>query len=295
MGVVYRAEHALLRRPTAIKLFAGHRHPDELARFEQEVQRTSELASPHVISVYDFGRTHDGVFYYAMEYMGGRDLQALLDLDGPQPQGRVVRLLRDVAEALAEAHEAGLMHGDVKPANVLLAPHGRRGELAKLADFGLVRALEGGLSGPAGTPQYMAPEAITQPTTADDRTDLYALGAVGYALLCGKPPFVGPVATVLAKQLSETPVRPSLVRGEPVSPRLEALIVACLAKGADDRPESAEAVIEALDALEDVVPWSEEDARAWWKARPEGPVAPAPVPAVPRTSTPPVRIVPRGR
>ncbi|HEY6881919.1 MAG TPA: serine/threonine-protein kinase, partial [Polyangiales bacterium] len=188
MGVVYKARHATLRRPTAIKLLPAEKAGSHnLARFEREVQLTSTLTHPNTVAIFDYGRSANGILYYAMEYLDGLDLESLVALTGPMPDGRVVHVLAQVASALAEAHEAGIMHRDIKPQNILLCTRGGMHDFAKVVDFGLVKEL--GTPGTAslslagtvvGTPLYMCPEAIVRPSELDARGDLYALGAVGY-------------------------------------------------------------------------------------------------------------------
>jgi serine/threonine-protein kinase len=269
MGVVYRARHALLRRPTAIKLLP-HASPEAVLRFEREATRTAELSSPHVVAVYDFGRTADGVFYYAMEYIDGLDLETVLRDGGPLPAGRVLHLVRQITDALSEAHEVGLVHRDVKPANVLVANRARAHDHAKVVDFGLVHAADGDAredAGPRGTPRYMAPECWGG-RSVDDRADLYALGATAYALLTGAPPFEGDSVLALAEaHARRAPVPPSMRLGRPVPRSLEAVVLDLLAKDPAARPETAEALIERLDACDGVPPWTAEDARRWWADR----------------------------
>ncbi|MBY0394945.1 MAG: serine/threonine protein kinase, partial [Thermoleophilia bacterium] len=187
MGEVYLAEHQLLKRPCAVKLI---RHdsaadPIELRRFEREVRATARLSHPNTVEVYDYGRTDEGTFYYVMEYLRGLSLEEIVRRHGPMPPGRVIYLLRQVCGALAEAHEAGLVHRDVKPANIFASVRGGRRDVAKLLDFGLVKGPALGVSGEPtdarregmirGTPLYMAPEQVVADADVDLRCDIYAL------------------------------------------------------------------------------------------------------------------------
>jgi eukaryotic-like serine/threonine-protein kinase len=275
MGEVYLASHALLRRPTAVKLLVGGRHdPAQVERFEREVQQTSLLSHPNTISVYDYGRTPDGIFYYAMEYLDGLTLDELLTHDGPQPAGRVVRLLASVCDALAEAHGVGLIHRDIKPANIFVCQRGGHPDVVKVVDFGLVKVAKASeLSLTAtniliGTPLYMSPEAIEHPESIDARSDLYAVGCVAYHLLTGNPPFSGNnVIEVCAAHLHATPVTPSQRLGGPLPAELDALVLECLAKDAASRPVSASVLRDRLLALAAAQAWSEADASEWWQDR----------------------------
>ena len=144
MGMVYRASHAMMRRPTAVKLLPLEKTGEaSLARFEREVQQTARLTHPNTITIYDYGRTPDGVFYYAMELLDGASLEAVVERDGPQPPGRVVRVMEMVAGGLAEAHKLGIIHRDIKPANIFLCRQGGEFDIAKVLDFGLVKVVEG--------------------------------------------------------------------------------------------------------------------------------------------------------
>jgi hypothetical protein len=274
MGIVYLARHALLRRATAVKLL----HPDRggesaLKRFEQEVQITSALTHPNTVSVFDFGRTPDGVFYYAMEYLDGITLEDLVAHSGAQPSARVAQILRQVCGSLEEAHRSNLIHRDIKPANLMLCVRGRVPDFVKVLDFGPVKEhtdeLGVGLSGAGtflGTPAYLAPEAIMEPSKIDARADLYALGAVGYYLLVGAPVFEGSnLVEVCVKHLGTEPVPPSERAPQPVAASLERLVLRCLAKDPADRPATAAEMATALDELDDLDAWSTQDARDWWE------------------------------
>ena len=273
MGAVYRAHHALLRRPTALKLILPERVGKQaLARFEREVQLTALLTHPNTVSIFDYGHTPDGIFYYAMEYLDGVDLEQLVKDFGPLPPERVVHVLVQVAGALAEAHEVGLVHRDVKPANIILCQRGRLYDTAKIVDFGLVKDLrklgEPGLSqvdSVIGTPLYLAPEALISPDKVDARADIYALGAVAYYLLTGTPVFAGTTAMeVCAQHLHNAPESPSLRVGRHFPERLEHLLLQCLAKKPEERPQSAAELGEHGAEL-GVGPWTQAQARAWWR------------------------------
>jgi predicted Ser/Thr protein kinase len=274
MGVVYLARHALLRRPTAIKLLApGRTGQQALERFEREVQTTSALRHPNTVAIYDYGHTPDGVFYYAMEYLDGVDLQLLIQREGPLPEARAVHILIQIARALDEAHAAGLVHRDIKPSNVLLCDHGHQADFAKVLDFGLVKELAtdttdvSSTQALTGTPLYMSPESINAPATIDARSDIYSLGALGYALLTGAPPFSGQTAMdVCAQHLYAVVVPPSARRSLPLSSQLDELLVSCLAKDRSERPASAALLADEL-ARCPVASWTDADARAWWNAR----------------------------
>ncbi|HEX6272813.1 MAG TPA: serine/threonine-protein kinase [Polyangiaceae bacterium] len=274
MGVVWEARHAFLRRRTAVKLLPAERAgEDAVARFEREVQLTSTLTHPNTISIYDYGRSAEGVFYYAMEYLEGIDLQALVERDGPQPPGVVAHVLAQVCDALSEAHARALIHRDVKPANIFLCERGGVPLVAKVLDFGLVKRLESADAGTSvsvatsvlGTPLYMAPEAVTRPDDVDPRSDLYAVGAVGYFMLTGRPVFDAPTSVeVFAHHLHTPPVPPSTRLRSPVPEDLESLVLECLEKDPKNRPASAAELGLRIGATTAHRAFSREAARIAW-------------------------------
>ena len=270
MGAVYLAHHVMLRRPTAVKLLppakVGH---DQLLRFEREVHHMSQLTHPNTVAVYDYGRSPDGVFYYAMEYLGGGiDLENLVRRHGRQPAERVRQIMLQVCGALQEAHDRGIVHRDIKPANIILCERGGMFDVAKVVDFGLVKEItaDTGQSTQVilGTPAYVAPEAVTDPSTIGAPVDLYALGAVGYYLLAGRRVFEGKTAVDLCIQhVTKVPDPPS-IHGVAVPAAFEAIILRCLAKKPEDRPASAQQLSDDLRALGALPDWDEERATAWW-------------------------------
>jgi serine/threonine-protein kinase len=272
MGQVYRARHGMMRRPTAIKLLQPDRAGEvDLSRFEREVQLTARLTHPNTITIFDYGRTHDGVFYYAMELLDGATLQRIVAVAGAQSAGRVVRILAMVCGALSEAHAIGLIHRDIKPANIMLCTQGGERDVVKLLDFGLVKEFEVGrdvtLTGASvivGTPQYMAPESILAPGTVDARADIYAVGAVAYYLLAGVDVFDGKsIMEVCGQHLHEEPTSLS-ARGLAIPAELEAVVLACLNKDPNRRPQNALELRRRVEACP-VEPWDDDKALAWWR------------------------------
>lgn len=274
MGVVYSVRHAMLRRPTAMKLLPPQKvGAHNVARFEREVQLTARLTHPNTIRIFDYGRTPDGIFYYAMEYLDGANLADVVEEGGPMPPSRVIHILEQVAGALAEAHGIGLIHRDIKPANIFLTEQGGVPDVAKVLDFGLVKQT-GETQAESltqadtltGTPLYMAPEAITSPDQVDARTDLYALGAVGYYLVTGHDVFTGrTVVEVLSNHLHSTPVSPSQRLGAAIDGDLEEVILGCLEKDPARRPPDGRALQRALRACRAARSWGEDEARQWLK------------------------------
>jgi len=275
MGKVYKARHALLRRPTAVKILDGVEADREtVLRFEREVQLTSQLSHPNTIQIYDYGRTREDIFYYAMEYLPGLNLGELVAAGGALPVGRAIYLLRQVCGSLAEAHGCGLIHRDIKPANIMLCDRGGRFDVIKVLDFGLARSRLGEPSAQitdphslGGTPLYIAPERIRDPSILDPRSDIYALGAVAFFLLTGRQLFAGKTTADLFYQvMNGVPERLTSAAAKEMPPELDELVAACLAKDPTDRPERMAVILDTLDRLAAAFPWSQQDARRSWQA-----------------------------
>jgi len=273
MGTVFRARHRLLKRLTAVKVLnPGSFRPDALPRFEREVHIAARLRCPHTVSIYDYGFGPEGQPYFAMELLEGLTIDVVVSRTGPMPPARVIHLLLQLLESLAEAHSLGLVHRDIKPQNLMLTRRGGIDDWLVVFDFGLAKPLQ---PDPqlfetreriwAGTPGYMAPERIMSPGKCDTRSDLYAVGAVGFFMLCGHDPFRGIDPQQLLETIVSAPV-PQLdtpIR-QATPPRLVALIEACLAKDPEQRPKSAEELIDDLSGLEPAYPWTRQQARAAW-------------------------------
>ena len=287
MGEVWLARHRLLARPAAIKLmrpevFGGsspERQSELQARFEREAQATALLRSPHTIELYDFGVSDEGAFYYVMEFLDGFDLDTLVQKFGPVSEERAAHLLMQVCHSLAEAHEAGLVHRDIKPANVYVCRYGREVDFVKVLDFGLVKshgpesATELNLTrdqAVGGTPAFMAPEQVMGDRPLDGRSDIYAVGCLGYWLVTGQMVFTGRTAIETMMHHAKTvPVPPSTRTEVAISKRYDAVILACLEKDPYARPATADALAAELAGIGPTA-WTLEKRRQWWDAHHPG-------------------------
>jgi serine/threonine-protein kinase len=283
MGDVYMAEHRLMKRPCAIKVIRPEKSgdPKAIARFEREVRSTAKLTHWNNVSIFDYGRTSDGKFYYVMEYLTGLSLQELIKRRGPLAPGRAVFLLKQVCNALMEAHGIGLIHRDIKPANLMVTELGGAYDIVKLLDFGLAKPVEAASSvteetdltvagSLTGSPLYMSPEQAMGEALPDQRSDIYALGGVAFFMLAARPPFEsGPTLKVLLAHAHEQPVAPSTVmvssNGFP-SPELDAFVLKCLEKSPDLRFQSARECLQALEELPEADQWNSKKAEGWWNS-----------------------------
>lgn len=284
MGEVWRASHRFLARHAAVKLIR-HAPGDEAApgasdgharrRFEREAQVIARLRSPHTVDIFDFGVADDGTFYYVMELLDGFDLQALVERFGPVPLERAVHLLTQVCHSLSEAHSQALIHRDVKPANIYACRYGRDVDFVKVLDFGLVKPAvrdDGptalaitGTHAARGTPAFMSPEQALGDRPLDERSDIYAIGCLGYWLVTGELVFPGrtPMETI-AKHVQAEPEPPSRHSELGIPDEFDALMLACLAKSPDHRPPTADAIAARLASIALPTPWSQARARQWW-------------------------------
>lgn len=283
MGQVWRGSHRMLQRTAAIKLIRRRSNGEDtdgsnlkmLQRFEREAQATALLQSVHTVQVFDFGRTHDDSFYYVMEMLDGIDLETLVARFGPITPRRTVYLLKQACHSLGDAHRNGLIHRDVKPSNIFLCRLGPDFDFIKVLDFGLVKQLEAEsitknqltIDGVVtGTPAYMAPEVALGDHDVGPHTDIYMLGCVGYWLLTGEMVFEGNSPLAIISQHIETRPIPVSTRSELWVPKeLDQLILDCLEKAPDDRPQSIAEVSKRLDAVTFDSPWNQNLAADWWR------------------------------
>jgi serine/threonine-protein kinase len=286
MGEVWRAQHRLLARGAAIKLIrpevlgagGGAEGRVLMKRFEREAQATAALSSPHTIRIFDFGITREGTFYYVMELLAGRDLESMVREFGPVPANRAIHLLRQAAHSLADAHARGLVHRDVKPANIYVCRMGLEYDFVKVLDFGLVKVnSRAGRPGTqetmltathttTGTPAFMAPEIILGQNDVDRRADVYALGCVAYYLLTGQLVFEAETPMQMFLHHVQTPPTPPSQRTELPIPRdLEQLVMSCLEKDPNRRPQDAEQLFDLACGCCTVDVWTNQMARTWWE------------------------------
>ncbi|MBD1391172.1 serine/threonine protein kinase [Neiella sp. HB171785] len=274
MGSVYQAKHALLQRPTAVKLLRREQSsPENIQRFELEVQQTAMLRHPNTIEIYDFGITENGRFFYVMELLNGFSLADLIEQRGPQPEARVIHIIQQLCQSLDEAHRKGLIHRDIKPANIMLCQLGGQADFVKVLDFGLVKHIA---SEPdmaltqtqsiAGTAAYIAPERLSDPLAASVAVDIYSIGVVAYNLLTANSPFAADTPMeMVAKMLSEEPVKLSAHCDGAISPALEALIMACISRDPKQRPQDCQQLLQTLYQLSESTPWSAQTAASLWQ------------------------------
>jgi serine/threonine-protein kinase len=284
MGEVWKAEHRLLARPAAIKMIRsdvltadGNGQVDFLVqRFQREAQITASLRSPHTVELYDFGNTLAGTFYYVMEFLQGFDLDTLVERFGPLPPERATYLLKQAADSLTEAHSKGLIHRDIKPSNIHVGQMGTYNDFVKVLDFGLVKAIpqlgtdemkltaEGTTT---GTPAFMAPEVALGKTEIDARSDIYALGCVGYWLLTGMLVFEGETPMeIVVNHVKSPPVPPSQRSEFEIPACLDETIMACLSKDPAERPQEMSELAEMLDACQLAERWTQKKAESWWNS-----------------------------
>lgn len=271
MGTVYRVMHTGIDKRMALKVLSKRmmQNPSIVARFEREAKAAANFGHPHVAAATDYGRTDDGRFYLVMEYVEGKELREAMDeANGPMPPVRAFFIARQIASALSRAHKLGVVHRDLKPANIMLMRHDGQDDFVKVLDFGLalisrhLNSSEGEeqdaktvpkitqVGEVFGTPSYMAPEQAVSAAT-DTRTDLYALGILLYEMLTGLRPFVGknPVAIIQQQFVSPPPPMSDRWPGLKVPADIEALVMRLLAKQPEDRFQTPEDLIAAIDQI----------------------------------------------
>jgi serine/threonine-protein kinase len=271
-GDVWIARQDALNRDVALKVLKekGELNEEKIRRFEREARSAASLTHPNTIRIFEFGASDDGVLFIAMELLEGLDVDALVEVAGPLPPARAVKLVRQACASLAEAHVKGIIHRDIKPANFFVSHTGEEYDFIKLLDFGVARVVEGDRPSLTetgilfGTPAYMSPE-VCAGERASTRSDIYSLGAVLYYMLTGTPLFPDRnFAETVMSHISKTPELPSARVGKTLPEKLEMAIMRCLQKKREDRFRSVRELDEALSAIEDLGAWTKDDARTWW-------------------------------
>ena len=263
----------MLKRSAAVKVLKTQSTTEEwTARFQREVQLTSGLHHPNTIAIYDYGTGPNGELWYAMEYLEGLSLADLVERYGPLPPARTAFILRQACASLWEAHSCNLVHRDIKPQNIMLCTIRGERDFVKVLDFGLVKQMSGDPTRDLtaamrilGTPLYMSPERVRNPSDADGRADIYALGAVGFFLLTGKRLFETETEHDLTYHVLHTlPRLASACSPFDVPAELDALIGRCLEKDPAARPQSIADVASILDGVLVHKPWTRAQIDAWW-------------------------------
>jgi len=273
MGIVYRAKHRSLGRETALKvMIGGTQKKEEQLRFDREARLAASLSNPHSVTIYDYGRSEDGESYCVMEFLKGLTLHEIVERSGCQPLGRVLFILRQVCEAVDEAHQKRLLHLDIKPQNIMLSLDQAVGDWAVLFDYGLSKPIAPTLDyyrNPiarwSGTPMYMAPERFHHLDQVDQRSDIYSLGCVGYYLATGATPFFDTDAeSLFALIMNQQPINLATRRGEQVPREFTNLFIKCMAKNPNDRFQTVKDFVLAIETIQSNFRWTPNDSRAWW-------------------------------
>jgi serine/threonine-protein kinase len=258
MGLVYKARHAVLNKPFAIKVLKPEvsRDQEVMNRFQQEAQSASAIGNHHIIDISDFGSLPDGSTYFVMEFLDGLSLTQAIEQFRPMPADRVIRVAKQLCDGLGAAHERNIVHRDLKPDNIYLVKRGQDPDFVKVLDFGIAKV--GGSSSKLtkagqvfGTPHYMSPEQCAG-SQVDQRTDIYALGVILYEMCSGRVPFdADNLMGILTKHMYEQPIAPrDLPPPTDVPPGLDAVIMKCLSKSADARYQTMAEMREDLERVQ---------------------------------------------
>jgi serine/threonine protein kinase len=260
MGVVFEARHIRLGQRVAIKVLGSalREYPELVERFEREARAAGSLTSAHAVRVFDIDATDDGTPFIVMELLAGRDLSAIVELDGPQPVSRSVRWLIEACDAIAEAHRLGIIHRDLKPSNLFLTDVDGR-QLVKVLDFGIAKRISTQETqitqavAPLGTPQYMSPEQVRCAKDVDSRTDVWSLGVTLYEMICGQTPFAHESASACIASIAADPVPDPRTFRPDLRDAFANVLLKALAKNANDRYQTVAELVAALApfALED--------------------------------------------
>ncbi len=271
-GEVYRAEHELLKTPVAIKLLKKQFNgTDILTRFEKEVTATASLVNPNTIKVFDFGTSDEGQFYYVMEYLKGIPLDKLVLMEKSIEVPRGIHILLNICYSLQEAHSKGLLHRDIKPGNIMVCNMGGAYDVVKVLDFGLVKRVDATrteqtqMNRIGGTPMFMAPERLRDPFNADQRVDIYSLGALGIYMFSGK--YILELVSqkmLTGEQTLQGEFKSQIIDDKDIPDSLRQVLLDCLNFVPDKRPENIDVVIDLLEALSTQYPWTRKDAENWW-------------------------------
>jgi tRNA A-37 threonylcarbamoyl transferase component Bud32 len=263
MGAVFKVEHTSLQRMHALKVLRGSitdNDPNAAVKFLREARAASRIRHPSIVDVYDFGHLTDGRPYFVMELLSGKSLADLIDADDIEPP-RAVGIAKQMAEALAAAHDRGVIHADITPSNALVVDDGGQQRL-KLVDFGLAELVGEELARDDaayifGTPHYVSPEQI-RGLPATERTDQYGLGCVLFEMLAGRPPYLDDDLRALCMKHIQAPIPEPISKYGPLPPKLVDIVVTCLQKAPSARFPNMRALIVALDEVERVI-----DRRGW--------------------------------